>query len=120
MKKTLYLSHILAAVVACSFIPHALAVDIVLEGAQTQYIEPGETGTIYVTGLRNSLMADGAKDVTFAFQSPAIIENGDLKLRNVKISPHKEDDYWEMGYKSRLDLGGSEASLVWFNITGLN
>ena len=119
MKKSLFLSHILAAVAACSFIPHALAANIVMEGDQTIYLKPGETGTIYVTGNSNYLEGDDVGNtVTFAFQAPAIIENGDLSLSNVKIIPHGEGDYWVMGYKSRLDLGGSEASLVWFNITG--
>ena len=123
MKKTLFLSYILAAVVACSVIPHALAADtadIVMEGGQTKYIKPGETGTIYVTGNSNYLEGDDAGNtVTFAFQTPAIIENGDLRLSNVKICPHEEGDYWEMGRDwAVLDLGGTEVSLVWFKITG--
>ena len=118
MKKTLFLTHILAAVVACSFIPHALAADIVMEGDQTLYLDAEETGTISVTGRNNRIKTHSLEETTFAFQAPAIIVNGDLSLSNVKIIPHGEGDYWVMGYKSRLDLGGSEASLVWFNITG--
>ena len=124
MKKTLFLSHILAAVVACFGISHAEDGNGVVEmtGNQTisldRYYNQFE---LSVTGPNNWLKKNTYKweHVIFAYSYSSKIVNGELSLENVKIScPDLEDWKFEMGDNSRLNLGGLDTALIWFNVTG--
>ena len=116
MKKTLFLHHIFAVVIACSGILHALDV-VELKGNETFTLNPTWTKyTLSVTGPNNWLKA--SSPITLAYLTNTKIVDGELFLQNVSIAPFYPFDKWEMGKNSSLNLGGSTAALVWFNITG--
>ena len=122
MQKSLFLSHILAAFVACSGILHAQEENSPreLKGNQTYNMIADEKFALYVTGQNNWIKMDNQHrtHVTFTYQNPTSIVNGELSLDKVKIAPDMGDEKWEMGANSRLNLGGTDAALVWFKVTG--
>ena len=116
MKKTLFLHHIFAAVIACSGILHALDV-VELKGNETFTPHPkAPPYTLSVTGPNNKIKA--SYFIKLAYLTNSKIVDGELFLENVSIAPFDPRDTWEMGKNSSLNLGGSDAALVWFNITG--
>ena len=119
MKKTLFLTHILSAFIACSGILYAADDNGVVEmkGNQTITLDRFYNRfALSVTGKNNRLRAN--EYTTLGYENPSKIVNGELLLDNVGIAPQTGRETWEMGSNSRLDLGGSSAALVWFNITG--
>lgn len=122
MKKTLFLTNILAAVVACSGILHAQEENgpREMKGNQTYNMIADEKFALSVTGQNNWIKMDNQHrtHVTFTYQNPTSIVNGELSLEKVKIGPDMGDEKWEMGANSRLNLGGTDAALIWFKITG--
>ena len=121
MKKTPFLSYILAAVIACSSFAHAIKVEhATLAGNDYRQVSDyAYIFTFYVTGLNNWL-EPYYDPVTVLFGNPTKIVDGELRLeKKVSIAPLASSEAkWEMGANSRLALGGSAASLDWFNITG--
>ena len=125
MKKTLFLTHILAAVISCSSFLHAqeensLVEPVKMNGNQTMTLIADDVFPLRVTGMNNWLKLDNQfrPYVTFTYQDYSSIVNGELSLEKVKISPQFGNERWEMGANSRLSLGGTDVALVWFNITG--
>ena len=122
MKKSLFLTYILSAFVACSGILHAQEENAPREmkGNQTYNMIADEKFALYVTGQNNWIKMDNQHrtHVTFTYQNPTSIVNGELSLEKVKIGPDMGDEKWEMGANSRLNLGGTDAALVWFKVTG--
>ena len=117
MKKTLFLHHIFAALIACSGILHAQEE---LNGNQTRIMIADEKFPLLVTGQNNRLMLQNQyrDHVVFTYMKPTRIVNGELFLEKVRIGPDQGDEKWEMGNNSLLNFGGTDAALVWFNITG--
>ena len=123
MKKTLFLTHILAAVVACSGISHAQEVNelVELKGNQTKGVSDGDSFPLYVTGPNNTLQGSPPaawERVNFFFMAPTKIVNGELKINSVTMIPKEGNVKWEMAANSKLGLGGSTAELGYFSITG--
>lgn len=122
MKKTLFLTHILTAFIACSGFLHAQEENgpREMKGNQTYNMIADEKFALYVTGQNNWIRMDNQHrtHVTFTYQNPTSIVNGELSLEKVKIGPDMGDEKWEMGANSRLNLGGTDAALVWFKVTG--
>ncbi|MCQ2371675.1 MAG: hypothetical protein MJ058_06445, partial [Akkermansia sp.] len=119
MKKTLFLTHILAAVIACSGISHAEDDNGVVEltGDQTITLDKYyHKFALSVTGPNNLLRANYY--IKFQYREPTKIVDGELLLDNVGVAPEVGSTKWEMGNNSRLNLGGTDVALVWFNITG--
>ena len=119
MKKSLFLTHILAAVIACSGISHAEDDNGVVEltGDQTITLDKYyHKFALSVTGPNNLLRANYY--IKFQYREPTKIVDGELLLDNVGVAPEVGSTKWEMGNNSRLNLGGTDVALVWFNITG--
>ena len=114
MKKTPFLSYILAALLAGSGIPQVQAeTRYELKGNDTLDMK-GTTvidADLYVTNMNNKL-------INGKYEGNGQIVNGELILEGAELLGNKGDEKWTMGNNSRLDLGGSNAKLPWFIFEG--
>ena len=114
MKKTPFLSYILAALLVGSGIPqvqaetrYELKGNDILDMKGTTVID----ADLYVTNMNNKL-------INGKYEGNGQIVNGELILEDAELLGYKGDEKWTMGNNSRLDLGGSEILLTQLVFTG--
>ena len=112
MKKTPFLSYILAALLAFSGIEHVNAAAVLNKPGQRYEQGWNNNGGDCMEGVE--VRAWGTVFAHGRIVGDSKIINGDLTLEDAYIQPWFGDETWTISGNSRLDLGTSEATLPWF------